>query len=59
MALRVIRYGTEIVAEAVDRDFPLVGDAEDDGSAFGVGECADELRDGRGRRQHGLVFEKL
>ena len=37
----------------------MVDDAEDDGSALGVRERADELRDGRCRRQHRLVFEEL
>src|ERR1019366_9215363 len=51
-------YRAEFVAEAVDEDLVAVFDnAEDDASAVGIRERADQLCDGRGGRQHRFVFQ--
>jgi hypothetical protein len=51
-------YGAKIIAKAVDEDLlAVLDDAENDGSAVGIGEGADQLRYSRGGRQYGLVFQ--
>lgn len=58
--MRVISTARNSSLQAVDNDlFAIFDDAEHDGSPFGVGEGADELRDGRGGRQYRLVFQQL
>ena len=53
-------HGAKFIAEAVDEDaFALVDDAQDDGAALRIGEGSDQLRHGRGGRQHRLVFKQL